>query len=124
MLPRALFEDLVAEALASLPPLFQEKMSNVEILIEMWPSPGDLKRSGVPPGNTLLGLYTGIPLTRRSHSYNLVPPDTITLFQGPIEARSRGVLEAVRQTVRHTIIHEVAHHFGIDDDRLRELGAY
>jgi predicted Zn-dependent protease with MMP-like domain len=124
MLPRVSFEHLVAEALDSLPPFFLEKMNNIEVLIAPWPSGADMRRAGVPPGHTLLGLYSGIPLTRRTHSYHLVPPDTITLYQGPIEAKAGDSLEAIRQTIRHTVLHEVAHHFGISDERLRELGAY
>ena len=124
MLPRSQFEALVDEALAGLPTFFQEKMDNVAVLVRTWPRRDDLRRAGVPPGHTLLGLYSGIPLTRRTSGYNLVPPDTITLFQGPIEAAAGGELAQIRQQVRHTVIHELAHHFGISDDRLRELGAY
>jgi predicted Zn-dependent protease with MMP-like domain len=126
MMARADFEKLVAEALDNLPEYFQQAMSNVEILVETWPTRAQLCESDTPHGYTLLGLYQGIPLTER-HNYNLVVPDTITLFQGPIEqscATAVDVDEAVRDAVRHTVIHELAHHFGIDDDRLRELGAY
>lgn len=124
MLPKAQFEQLVAEALDELPPYFQQKMNNVEVLVQRWPTATDLKRAGLPPGHTLLGLYEGVPLTRRTQGYNLVTPDTITLYQGPIEAKSGDELEEIRQAVRHTVIHELAHHFGISDERLRELGAY
>lgn len=124
MLPRWQFEQLADEALAALPLYFQEKMNNVAVLVKTWPTQDDLQRAGVPPGHTLLGLYTGIPLTRRTSAYSLVPPDTITLFRGPIEAAAGSELESVRQQVRHTVIHELAHHFGISDERLRELGAY
>ncbi len=124
MLPRSQFEALVDEALASLPVYFQEKMDNVAVLVAAWPTRDDLRRADVPSGHTLLGLYSGIPLTRRTSGYNLVAPDTITLFQGPIEAMAGGELTRIREQVRHTFIHELAHHFGISDDRLRELGAY
>lgn len=117
------FERLVAEALDGLPAFIQEKMANVEVLIEPWPTQQALIRAGVPRGHTLLGLYHGIPLTERTHNYAMVPPDTITLYQHPIE-RAAGAAEKVPELVRHTVIHEVAHHFGISDDRLRELGAY
>jgi predicted Zn-dependent protease with MMP-like domain len=126
MMPRAAFEELVAEALDNLPEYFQQAMSNVELLVESWPTPAHLRDSHTPPGYTLLGLYQGIPLTER-YNYNLVVPDTITLFQRPIEqscATADDVAQAIRTAVRHTVIHELAHHFGIDDDRLRELGAY
>lgn len=118
------FEALVVEALTSLPAYFQEKLQNIEILVAVWPSAQDRFRAGVGTGSLLLGLYHGIPLTERTHNYNLVPPDTITLYQGPIERVAGDDYEKIREQVRHTIVHEIAHHFGISDDRLRELGAY
>lgn len=128
MLPVEQFEELVLDALDTLPPFFHERMNNVAVLLEVWPSKATLRSAGVPPGDTLLGLYTGIPLTERTHGYNLVTPDTITLYQGPIERAAAewegDYLENVREEVRHTVIHEIAHHFGISDDRLRQLGAY
>ena len=117
------FERLVSQALDELPPYFQEKINNVEVLIKSWPSRRELRDAGVPPGHTLLGLYSGIPLTARTHNYGLVTPDTITLYQGPIEQAATRP-EQIPGIVRHTVIHEFAHHFGISDDRLRELGAY
>lgn len=117
------FEKLVVLALDDLPPYFQEKISNVEVLVKEWPSRRELRDAGVPPGHTLLGLYSGIPLTDRTHNYGMVPPDTITLYQGPIEQSAADIAE-IPEVVRHTVIHEFAHHFGISDDRLRELGAY
>ncbi len=123
MLPRAEFEQLVAAALDDLPPFFHEKMSNVEVIIEAWPTHDDLRVAGVTTGQTLLGLYQGVPLTQRGAHYQLTLPDRIAIFQGPIEQAYR-TPEAIRAGVSHTIIHELAHHFGISDDRLRELGAY
>jgi predicted Zn-dependent protease with MMP-like domain len=122
-LNRTAFERIVAEALDDLPPFFQAAMNNVEVLVEPWPRAADLRAADVEDGFTLLGLYQGVPLTERSHDYGLVAPDTITLFQGPIEEEGATV-EAIADAVRHTVIHELAHHFGISDDRLRELGAY
>jgi len=124
MIPRDEFERLVAEALDDLPPFFQERMNNVEVLVQPWPSRSDLQSAGVASRYHLLGLYHGVPLTARTQGYNLVPPDTITLFQRPIELVAGDNPEAIRTQVRHTVIHELAHHFGISDDRLRELGAY
>lgn len=121
---RADFEDLVIEALVGLPIFFQERMENVELLVDDWPSRADQEDAQIEGGGLLLGLYHGIPLTERGSGYFLVTPDTITLFQGPIELVSGGDLDRVREQVRHTVIHEIAHHFGISDDRLRELGAY
>ncbi len=129
MLSDAQFEELVGEALDDLPAFFQAQMSNIVVLVEKWPSPRLLREMAVPPGETLLGLYRGVPLTERTHAYNLVTPDTITLFQGPLEHAARAwedgeFLDNVREEVWHTVVHEIAHHFGIDDDRLHELGAY
>ncbi|MEJ2558072.1 MAG: metallopeptidase family protein [Anaerolineae bacterium] len=117
------FEELVAEALDSLPPDIQEKLENVEVVVEWRPSPVQMRRMGLGPGQTLFGLYEGVPLTERTSGYGLVLPDKITIFRQPIEAYCR-TDEQVRQTVRRTVLHELAHHFGISDDRLRELGVY
>jgi predicted Zn-dependent protease with MMP-like domain len=123
-LPRADFEALVIEALADLPVFFQERLENIEILVDTWPAGTDLNSVGLGRGHLLLGLYHGVPLTERTSGYNLVAPDTITLYQGPIEMVCRGDYGRIRAQVKRTVIHEIAHHFGISDDRLRELGAY
>lgn len=113
----------MAEALDSLPLEFQEKMDNVDVAIRPWPTREEVRRMGLPPGETLLGLYEGIPLTERTSRYGLVLPDRITIFQGPIEACCRSA-EEVRRKVRQVVMHELGHHFGMSDERLRELGAY
>jgi predicted Zn-dependent protease with MMP-like domain len=123
MLPRGEFEQLVAAALDELPPFFHAKMSNVEVIIETWPTRDDVRLAGLSAGQMLLGLYQGVPLTQRGSHYQLTLPDRIAIFQGPIELAYQ-TPEAIRQGVKHTVIHELAHHFGISDDRLRELGAY
>ncbi len=123
-LDAAAFEELVLEAVENMPEFWREQFRNIDILIKPWPSRTELREAGVPAGQTLLGLYTGIPLTERTSAYNLAPPDTITLYQGPIELEAGPDQAAIRQLVRHVTIHEFAHHFGISDDRLRELGAY
>jgi len=114
------FAQIVAEALAELPPEIQQRMENVEVVIAGWPTPGQLQRVGLGPAQTLFGLYEGIPLTQRTSGYNLVPPDKITIFQGPIEASHR-TPAAMREQIRRTVLHEVGHHFGLDEDRLRKL---
>ena len=118
---RGRFEQLVAEALDSLPPEIAERMENVEVVVETYPSRRQLAAGRVPRGHTLFGLYEGVPLTGRTTGYGLVLPDKITIFQGPIEAYCRSDA-GVREQVRRTIIHEVAHHFGISDERLRDMG--
>lgn len=117
------FEQLVAQALDDLPDAIHEQLSNVEVVVADWPTPAELRSVGMRPGQLLLGLYQGVPLTRRGAHYGLVLPDKITIFQGPIERVCRTREQVIRQ-VQHTVRHELAHHFGIDDDRLRELGAY
>ena len=119
------FAGLVADALDSLPEEFLQRMENVEVLIEDWPSPEDLEKAGMGPRDraSLLGLYHGVPLTHRGASYSSLP-DTITIYQKPIE-RAAGEDEArIREQVRHTVVHEMAHYYGITDDRLEELGRY
>ena len=120
---RSRFERLVAEALDSLPHEFQEKMENVDVVIEAWPSREQVRRMGLPPGETLLGLYEGVPLTERTSRYGMVLPDRITIYQGPVEACCRSARE-IRRQVRQVVMHELGHHFGISDERLRDLGAY
>jgi predicted Zn-dependent protease with MMP-like domain len=104
------FEEMVATALDSLPAELGRLMSNVAVTVEHDPG---------PPG--LLGLYEGIPLTSRTTQYAGVLPDRITIYRQAICAICR-TEDEVAGEVRRTVIHEVAHHFGIDDDRLTELG--
>ncbi len=104
------FEELVADALDSLPPDLGRLMDNVWVTVE-----------DAHPEEDLLGLYDGVPLTQRAEYGGLVMPDRITIYRLPICAMCHTEEEVV-ETVRDTVIHEVAHHFGIDDDRLEELG--
>jgi len=112
---------LVREAVASLPPELLKKVHNVDIVIEGRPTARDRKLAGVGPGRLLLGLYHGIPLTKRGEYYNLVAPDKISIYQEHIEAVCANDDE-VRAQIRKTVLHEIGHYFGIDDERLRELG--
>ena len=108
------FEECVAEALATLPDDLRGFMSNVELVVEDEP----------PPGMPLLGLYQGVPLTRRTSSYAGVPPDKITIYRGPLERLYRRDAVRLRQEIRRVVLHEIAHHFGISDARLQELDRY
>jgi predicted Zn-dependent protease with MMP-like domain len=117
---RSRFEGLVAEAIESLPEDFKEKMDNVAIVVEDLPSPHDARRFG-RGGRTLLGLYQGQPLTGRDSRYGMAFPDKITIYKLNVEAIC-GSDSEVRQEVRKTVLHEIAHHFGIDDSRLHDLG--
>ena len=106
----ARFEEMVVEALDGLPEELGRLMSNVAVTVQHEPG---------PPG--LLGLYEGIPLTSRTTGYAGVLPDRITIYRLAICAICQ-TEEQVVDEVRRTVVHEVAHHFGIDDDRLTELG--
>jgi predicted Zn-dependent protease with MMP-like domain len=109
-----LFESWVQEAVDSLPPEIDAMMDNVAIVIEDEP----------PPGANLLGLYSGIPLTRRTSHYGGVRPDKITIYQGPLVRHYGHDPALLRSQVRRTVLHEIAHHFGISDERLVELDRY
>ena len=109
------FEELVVEAIDALPDWVHEAMDNVSLLIDDRPPPGQ-------PG--LLGLYHGVPLSKRGGGYTNVLPDTITLYRASIVRVSGPDERHVRAQVMRTVAHEVAHHFGISDDRLREIDAY
>jgi predicted Zn-dependent protease with MMP-like domain len=117
------FEELVLQALEGLPPDIRRLIDNVEIVVEREPTVEQLEAAGIDPDSdeTLFGLYEGVPLTERGVDYGLVLPDRITIFQGPLEelCASR---EEIMHEVRTTVVHELAHHFGISDERLRELG--
>jgi predicted Zn-dependent protease with MMP-like domain len=117
------FKRLVAEALDSLPDVFRQRLDNVAIVVEEWPDPQALRQAGVTHPAQLLGLYHGVPLSRRTHNYGLVPPDKISIYRQPILMRCR-TREEIRATIHRVLRHEIAHHFGIDDERLREIGAY
>jgi predicted Zn-dependent protease with MMP-like domain len=108
------FEEYVREALDSLPPDLHAQMSNVEIVVEVEP----------PPGQRLLGLYQGVPLTKRGSNYGAVLPDKITIYRGPLERLYGQEPERLRLEVRRVVLHEVAHHFGISDERLIEIDRY
>lgn len=119
------FEELVDEALESIPTELWDVIDNVAVLVEEWPNQWQMQSVGLRPGNMLLGLYQGVPLTSRTTHYGLVPPDKITIFRQTIlRVCPPGDEAAIRAQVRRTVLHEIAHHFGISDQRLRELGAY
>ena len=114
------FEELVRDAIEGLPEYFLERLDNVVVIVEQRPSREQIEHHGLAPGETLFGLYEGVPMTARG-SYAPVEPDRITIFQVPLEHYCSNEEELVQQ-VRTTVKHEVAHYFGIDDDRLDELG--
>ena len=108
------FEEYAREALDALPPELRSQMSNVEIVVDAEP----------PGGQPLLGLYQGIPLTRRGGFYSGALPDKITIYRGPLERLYGQDQETLRRQVKRVVLHEIAHHFGISDERLVEIDRY
>lgn len=115
------FEELVRRAVDNLPEEFLERMDNVDIMVEDYPTATQMRKARVSRGSILLGLYEGVPRTRRSSAYGMVLPDKITIFRKSIEAKCQNDDEIIAE-IKRVVLHEVAHHFGIGDDRLRELG--
>jgi len=114
------FEMLVVTAVENLPEDIRAMMENIDIVVEDWPARHQLAWSGLKGGNTLLGLYEGIPLTERGAHYGLVAPDKITVFQKPVEATARRKEDIIGQ-IQEVVRHEIAHHFGIGDVRLKQI---
>lgn len=110
------FQELVDKAVTSLPDQFKSALSNVEIVVEVWPKRSDLAELKVH--GWLFGLYRGIPQTRRGH-YNAALPDKIIIFAGPILSVFGTDPEVVRQQVRKTVLHEIGHHFGMSEDQIQ-----
>lgn len=114
------FRKLVGEAMDSLPKEFADKLNNVAVIVEDFPTPYQLRKSKLPQGMLLLGLYEGVPQTKRGIYYSSVP-DKITIFKNAILQVS-STEEEVREQVRLTVIHEIGHHFGLSDVELRKAG--
>ena len=115
------FEELVARSLDDIPTEFRDLLKNIEVFIEEEPDRRTLRQLGIHRGGTLFGLYEGVPLPERSEFAFPPMPDRITIYRLPILAACRSRAEIVEQ-VKLTVVHEVAHHFGISDERLHELG--
>lgn len=107
------FEDFVGEALDSLPKRYQDHLNNVVIMVEDDPSPEKRAKLNLRGGQSLYGLYEGIPLTQRGNNYSFVLPDKITIFKNPTEA-SVDSIDELKEHIRHTVWHEVAHFYGLD----------
>ncbi len=117
---RERFEKLVRRALSQLPDEFKSRLNNVDIVVDNVASQNQLIGTDIEDVMELLGLYEGIPLTER-YGYELVLPDKITIFQKPIESICE-TQEEITSEIKTTLTHEIAHHFGIDDDKLEEIG--
>ena len=112
------FDRLVAAAYARIPARFRRRLKNIALVVEPEPAPAQLARGRAPRGSTLLGLYEGRPLTKRSVFEPFAMPDRITIFQGPHE-RLASSPEQLARLVEDTVWHEVAHYFGMDELQVR-----
>jgi predicted Zn-dependent protease with MMP-like domain len=117
---RKQFEALVERSLRRLPRAFRAKLANIAVVVEGWPDDETLSDMGIEPPDTLYGLYRGVDLPHRDSSYANVLPDTITIYQGPIEEDCADQAE-MAQLVRETVIHEIGHYFGLDDDTMHQI---
>ncbi|MDX6426179.1 MAG: hypothetical protein QOD52_1584 [Gaiellaceae bacterium] len=108
------FETVIQETLDAMPRDLRDQISNVEILVEDEP----------PPGQRLLGLYQGVPLTRRGINYSGALPDKITIYRGPLDRLYGHDADLLTRQIKRVVLHEVAHHFGISDERLVEIDRY
>ena len=129
------FEKLVEKAVVSLPEHIQKAMDNLAIVVEKSPSPYGLRKTGTKIGNSLLGLYQGVPKTSWGRSFGQILPDKITIFQEPIEGLASSVIRAsakgkdeqssstqeIAELIRIVVWHEIAHHFGFSEKKVREM---
>jgi predicted Zn-dependent protease with MMP-like domain len=114
------FEALVERALRRLPRAFKERMANIAVVVEDWADEETLEEMGIEPPDTLYGLYRGVDLTRRDTSYGNVLPDTIHIYQGPIEEDCSDE-EDMADLVVEVVTHEVGHYFGLDDETMEGI---
>ncbi len=113
------FERLVAEGIDAIPERFLAKLKNVAVVIADLPTEEQLKENGIPEGDTLLGLYEGVPLTERGEGYGgMVLPDKITVFKIPTLEEAGEDKDEIRRVVKETVWHEIAHYFGYDDEEI------
>jgi len=114
------FEELVAKAIDDLPEEFRSGLENVDVVVQDYPNRRQAARVG--KGMTLLGLYEGVPQTRRTHGYGMVLPDRILIFRKPIQEMCRSEAD-VEAEIGRVVRHEIAHHFGLDEGELRRIEA-
>ena len=114
------FEELVKQGVEQLPRHIRKLLENVDIVIEDWPNKSIIEKLRLPNKYALFGLYQGVPKTKRGTHYANVLPDKITLFKKPIEMSAKSP-EEIKNIVKRVIWHEIAHHFGLDEKRVRQL---
>lgn len=112
------FEELVDEAISTIPEEFREKLDNVAFVVEDFPSFSQMRKLGLRYPWNLLGLYEGVSLLNRGRNYTAVMPDKITIFKKPIEIRARNE-ESLKKLIQDTVKHEIAHHFGMSEQEVR-----
>ena len=112
------FQLAVLDAMESLPDHIKERLDNVDVVVDDWPSKEDMEYAGIEDPHQLFGIYHGLPLTERSH-YDMVLPDRIAIFRRPLEAACDTRAELASE-IRITVLHEIAHHFGIDEVALKQ----
>jgi len=117
---REKFEALVLRAIENLPPEFQSRLENVDVVVEDWPTPRQLNKVRLSHPSQLLGLYEGVPQTKRGRGYGIVLPDKISIFWKSIEAQCRSDGE-IEVRIIEVVRHEIAHHFGTDEKTLRRI---
>jgi len=117
---RKRFETLVINVIENLPPEFHSKLENVDVVVEDWPTPRQLKKVRLSHPSQLLGLYEGVPQIRRGRGYGLVLPDKISIFKKPVEAQCRSDTE-IEAKIAEVVRHEIAHHFGTGEETLRRI---
>src|SRR6266850_6698578 len=117
---RKQFEVLVEKALRTLPAPFKDKVANIAVVVEDWADDETLEEMGIEPPDTLYGLYRGVDLTQRDSTYGNVLPDTVTIYQGPIEEDCESEDEMV-DVIRDTVVHEIGHYFGLDDETMHRI---
>ena len=114
------FEAVVERSLRGLPRVFRDKLQNIVVVVEDWADDETLDEMGIEPPDTLYGLYRGVDLTHRDSTYANVLPDTVTIYQGPIEEDCEDV-EEMEEVIRDTVVHEIGHYFGLDDETMHRI---
>lgn len=120
---RERFHSLVLKAISALPREFQERLENLDVVVVDWPSASQLASANISSRLGLLGLYEGVPCTRRGRGYGMVLPDKITIFRKPIEDRCHS-WKQIEEEIGRVVRHEIAHHFGVHEQRLRIIESH